>query len=226
MNQISIEEIMNNALDLNDQFEFKCDCCGKCCENRTDILLSALDLYRISKYLARDISYVIKRYCLVSIGTTSKVPIILLKPVGKKLSCPFLRNRKCSIHKAKPTVCELFPLGRFTVITEDKKKMQYFNQNPGCGKVGCKLTVKDLIKNLDIYEKTSQVWTEIITEWTEVSNMLCRIKCDGKKFDLYYQMLIHKLYIEYDSEKDFHEQLIKRKEELDKIREQIIEQIK
>ena len=39
-------------------------------------------------------------------------------------------------------------------------------------------------------------------------------------------MLIDKLYIEYDSEKDFHEQLIKRKEELNKIREQIIEQIK
>lgn len=227
MGQKKAEEMFDSRLGLEDQFEFKCDCCGKCCENRTDIILSALDLYRISKYLSRDIRYVIDRYCIVNIGGTSKVPIVLLKPVGRKLACPFLKNRKCSIHKAKPTVCELFPLGRFAVVADgEEKKMQYFYQNPGCGKKGYQQTVKDWIKNLTVYEEASQVWTEILTEWSLISNMVCRIKYSSEAMDHYYQILAHKLYLDYDLGRDFHEQIVKRKEELDEIRELIMANIK
>lgn len=227
MSQEEIEKMIENRLELDDQFEFKCDCCGKCCENRTDIILSALDLYRISKCLSKDIRYVIDRYCIVNIGRTSKVPIVLLKPVGEKLACPFLKNRKCSIHEAKPTVCELFPLGRFTIVEENKgKRTEYFNQNSKCGKKGHLQSVREWIKDLAAYEEASQIWTEILSEWIIMSDMICRIKVNSKAMDLYYQMLIYKFYIGYDITKDFHEQIVKRKEELDEIKELIMANIR
>ena len=136
MNQINVNEVMNNVLQMDDLFEFQCDCCGKCCEFRNDIILSPIDLQRIAHYFERDIPYIVHRYCNVYIGNDSKLPVITLKSVGRKQSCPFLVKKKCSINCVKPTVCRLFPLGRVKMVSEDESesKMQYFIQYIECGK--------------------------------------------------------------------------------------------
>ena len=40
-----------NKLELDDTFRFHCNKCGKCCINRDDILLSAKDIFYITKEL-------------------------------------------------------------------------------------------------------------------------------------------------------------------------------
>ena len=71
-------------------------------------------------------------YCDRYIGDTSRVPIARLISVGADKHCPLLKDWKCTVHKAKPTVCALFPLGR-GITTTDGENMRvediyYFKQ--------------------------------------------------------------------------------------------------
>ena len=101
-----------NALKPGETFRFRCRQCGKCCKNREDILLNPYDLHRACSVLGVSHQTFIERYCEVYVGESSRFPCVLLKPVGPEKACPLLKGNKCSVHKGKPTVCALFPLGR------------------------------------------------------------------------------------------------------------------
>ena len=102
----------NNALKPGETFRFRCRQCGKCCKNREDILLNPYDLHRACSVLGVSHQTFIERYCEVYVGESSRFPCVLLRPIGPEKACPLLRGNKCSVHKGKPTVCALFPLGR------------------------------------------------------------------------------------------------------------------
>ena len=101
-----------NALKPGETFRFRCRQCGKCCKNREDILLNPYDLHRACSVLGISHKDFIERYCEVYVGESSRFPCVLLRPVGPEKACPLLKGNKCSMHKGKPTVCALFPLGR------------------------------------------------------------------------------------------------------------------
>lgn len=101
-----------NALKPGETFRFRCRQCGKCCKNREDILLNPYDLHRACSVLGVSHKEFIQKYCEVYVGESSRFPCVLLKPVGPEKACPLLKGNKCSVHKGKPTVCALFPLGR------------------------------------------------------------------------------------------------------------------
>ena len=137
-----MEEIMNaiehNKLTADDPFRFHCTQCGKCCINREDILLTPLDLFRIANELKLSLKEFIGQYCELYIGPDSHFPIIRLKPRGSIKRCPLLKNRRCSVHKAKPAMCAMFPIGRVIAFPEDGTSsnapvIEYFYMNPGCG---------------------------------------------------------------------------------------------
>ena len=99
-----VEHYDEMCIGTDEHFRFHCKQCGKCCINREDILLNPKDLYNISKELGlapRDTS---AQYCEVYLGQNSRIPIVRLKPRGSIKRCPLLRDRKCSVHNAKPTV--------------------------------------------------------------------------------------------------------------------------
>lgn len=81
-------------------------------QKRNRSLLNPKDLYNISKELGLAPRDTIAQYCEVYLGQNSRIPIVRLKPRESIKRCPLLRDRKCSVHNAKPTVCALFPLGR------------------------------------------------------------------------------------------------------------------
>ena len=137
-----MEEIVNsiehNKLTADDPFRFHCTQCGKCCINREDILLTPLDLFRIANKLKLSLKEFIGQYCELYIGPDSHFPLIRLKPRGSIKRCPLLKNRRCSVHKAKPTMCAMFPIGRVIAFPEDETSsdapvIEYFYMNPGCG---------------------------------------------------------------------------------------------
>ena len=99
-------------IGLDDKFRFSCKQCGKCCTEREDILLTPFDLFRLSKKLNMTPNDFVEKYGETYIGDSSRMVIVRLKPRGSIRRCPLLKDRKCSVHDAKPRVCAMFPIGR------------------------------------------------------------------------------------------------------------------
>lgn len=114
-----MEYLRSHALGLNDTFQFRCKACGKCCKHRTDVLLTPYDVFRIARNLGRTPDDIIDRYCVISAGANSHMPIVRIRPNPPDNACPFLRNRKCIVHKDKPLVCAAFPLSRICAYGSD-----------------------------------------------------------------------------------------------------------
>lgn len=101
----------------NDTFKFHCVQCGRCCMNRTDILLNPFDVYNAAKYLGISCKEFITENCTITLGQYSKIPMVLLKPKENGY-CPFLKldvkdgcKFKCTINPVKPGICSNHPIG-------------------------------------------------------------------------------------------------------------------
>lgn len=157
-----LKDIVNHLesmkIGLDETFKFHCTMCGKCCINREDILLSPRDIYNMSKELGIKPEEMFEQYCEVYVGQDSRVPIVRLKPRGSVKRCPLLKNRKCMVHKAKPTVCAMFPIGRCIIADNQKKGLhdiskthiQYIFNNPGCGDISEAHTVREYLESFGI----------------------------------------------------------------------------
>lgn len=115
-------------LDENDEIEFTCEQCGKCCRNRDDIIISPFDLYHMVRATGKSPMEVVSKYGNLYIGHNSNLPIIQLKyreePDGST-TCYFLGKRDgkyiCRIHEDKPCVCRTFPLGKMSAYKIDEE---------------------------------------------------------------------------------------------------------
>lgn len=160
---LDIEDVMTNLMGLDDTFRFHCTACGKCCHHREDILLSPLDLYRISAYLNRQPIEIFARYCETYEGSSSHLPVVRLLPAPPDQRCPFLRGKKCAIHAAKPTVCFLFPLAR--VFQPGENEARYYRQpNVACSNESRTVTVREWIGTNynEEYEECGKLWSDFL----------------------------------------------------------------
>ena len=153
-----VENLDSMKIGLDETFKFHCMMCGKCCIHREDILLSPKDIYNMAKELGIKPEELFEQYCEVYVGQDSRVPIVRLKPRGSVKRCPLLKNRKCMVHKVKPTVCAMFPIGRCLMATNPKEglnditqsQMQYIFSNPGCGDGSETQTVREYLESFGI----------------------------------------------------------------------------
>lgn len=198
-NEDKITLARENALGMDDYFEFNCIKCGNCCRDRHDILLQPHDLYRIAKHLKMSIPEVIKKYCEVYIGPDSKIPLVRALPKPYNNVCPFLRKGICSVHQAKPVVCALFPLGRATAPNGD---MLYFSQPVNCSAERIKVKVKDWIElfNLKETEETAKLWGKTVIR-LGVGKKKYKISPEREKE--INDMIYFFLYLSYNLEEDF-----------------------
>lgn len=212
------EEIEEKKLSLDDSFEFSCRQCGKCCRNRDDIILSAMDLRRIADWYGRDERYIIERYCEYYIGHTSMVPIVVLKSVGSQRACPFLRDRRCAIHSVKPNVCQLYPLGHAYSPTTGEDF--YFNMDVSCGKPGQEQKVSEWVKHREDEKEAFNAWNAVLTEAHEV---VTRMKEKGRPLSALHRLwdeLFVILYLGY-TDRDMVDQLEGRRRNIAAIRGRI-----
>ena len=77
-------------VNLQDEFPFECQKCGKCCKHRNDVLLNGRDVWKLAGFLHISTEEFITKYCQAYIGKSSRMPVVTLRPVGKALICPFL----------------------------------------------------------------------------------------------------------------------------------------
>ena len=195
-----------NALKPGQPFRFHCDQCGRCCKNREDILLNPYDLHRASKTLGIPANEFISRYCIVYIGESSRLPCVLLKPVGPEKACPLLKNNLCAIRKGKPTVCALYPLGRATNMQRNKDGsiapsdgFFYFMNNVDCGLRDEEHSVAEWLSEFNLQE--SEAW---FMEWSkeigDIAPLLMKLekKLTEKLMSAIFNAVFVGLYMQYE----------------------------
>lgn len=196
--------LSSKALKREDSFYFDCDLCGNCCKGREDILLSPYDVFRLAKGLNMTTEAVIKKYCSVYLGSQSRLPVISLYPVAPNAHCPFLSDG-CLVHDFKPSVCLMYPLGRY--LKEETVEVMYFLQDITCGEKMSLRTVDDWVKGLD--EETFVTWSNFVMELTQNEKIRTIFAEDilSPAADILFHFLVFALYTDYDIEMDFLSQL-------------------
>ncbi len=207
-----VDNLESMIIGLDEAFKFHCDMCGKCCIHRKDILLSPKDIYNMAKELGIKAEELFEQYCEVYVGQDSRVPIVRLKPRGSVKRCPLLKNRKCMVHKAKPTVCAMFPIGRCLMATNPKEglkdisqgKFQYIFSDPGYGDASETHIVREYLESFGI-----PVEDDFFLKWQQavldMGNFFRKIEktVSHETMELVWRAAFIGLYLHYETEKDF-----------------------
>ncbi len=217
-----VENFDNMKLGPDDPFKFSCKQCGKCCINREDILLNAWDVYRLSKELQMKPLDMINEYGETYIGDSSHIPIVRLRPRGSVKRCRFLKDRKCSVHKAKPTVCAMFPIGRcFKFENSDGNKpdianaeIQFIINAHECGTDETH-TVREWFADFGIPldDPFFRKWHQTLGEAGSIIRR-AEGKAPDSTLEVMWNLIYALLYVHYDIEQDFMPQFEKNAEDL------------
>lgn len=210
-------------IGVDERFPFHCTMCGKCCINREDIILTPKDIYSMARELGITVQELVRQYCDPYIGADSRIPIVRLKPRGAIKRCPLMKNRKCSVHRAKPAVCAMYPLGRCLKVEADRvqiegigpSKIQYIFTNPACGDKSEIHTVREWLEQFHI-----PVEDAFFIKWQKTVLKLILFlrekekEADSLEMELIWRVLYIGLYLKYDMERDFSSQFEKNVEEI------------
>lgn len=199
-------------IGLDEPFKFHCNMCGKCCINREDILLSPKDIYNMAKELGIKPEELFEQYCEVYVGQDSRVPIVRLKPRGSIKRCPLLKNRKCMVHKAKPTVCAMFPVGRCIVTANPKEglkdisqgKFQYIFSDPGCGDASEAHTVREYLESfgIPVEDNFFRKWQQAVLDMGNFFRKIEKV-VSQETMELVWTAAFTGLYLHYDIGQEF-----------------------
>lgn len=155
----TLEEISDGRLyELNDMVRADCaDCvgCSKCCRSDmgTSITLDPYDVWLLCLGTGRTFSSMVDQEIRLSV-----LDGLILPHMNMEHGCLFLNDEgRCRIHPFRPSICRLFPLGRYY----EKGDFRYFLQVNECTKQNrSKVKVR---KWIDI-EPVEQ-HTEFVRKW-------------------------------------------------------------
>ena len=203
-----VDQLQANLLKLDDKFSFECKMCGNCCRNRTSpILITGIDVFRLSRALDMEPAQVVKEYTKCYIGKESHIPMIYLAERDDG-SCKFLCKGKCTVQESKPVTCAIFPLGRY--ITNYSSEYQYFKQNDlecQCEGIDNKdWTLKEWLDNFQIQQldTMSKAWNRLLLGIVKYTYTLKEPLSDE-----ILNMIAGILYINYDPSKSFEYEVAK-----------------
>lgn len=207
-----VENLDSMKIGLDEIFKFHCKMCGNCCINREDILLSPKDIYNMSKELGLATTDFFHKYCEGFVGPDSRVPIVRLKPHRADRRCPLLKNMKCRVHRAKPTVCAMFPIGR-AVAAEDMKEglknisqdqVQYLFTNPGCGDDSETHTVREWLESfgIPVQDEFFLKWQQTVLDMGNIFRTIER-GMSRNVMEQIWNVVFAGVYLSYDLEQEF-----------------------
>lgn len=214
-----------NIFNDKDNFKFECNACGMCCLNREgadSIIVSTYDLYNLSKGLKKPIREIGDEYLKFSLGGSSGIVVATIKssPLNERVSkCIFLnldaKKSLCSVHKFKPSVCAMYPLGRMIGYDSDElNNMNYVMQKYQIcqeDKLNKKdYTIKEWVPNLELSNKSFLKQSEFIKELLDIINLRKFIDSDKipeDKKELYISATLDLWYYAFSLDKDYFEQV-------------------
>ncbi|AGA33433.1 protein of unknown function UPF0153 [Thioalkalivibrio nitratireducens DSM 14787] len=92
---------MTGELSRTSAFSYECKACNRCCRDKK-IQLNPYELARLAFALELPVVELIERFTMDGVHLQQR-------PKG---TCVFLGPRGCSVHRHRPLVCRLYPLGR------------------------------------------------------------------------------------------------------------------
>ncbi len=111
-------EIVKSAerLEPDHCFNFSChpgvSCFNVCCAD-VNIVLSPLDILRMSRRLGVSTTDFLAKHTLVPFTKDQKLPFVFLKmQEDDKRSCPFVSEQGCTIYEDRPWPCRMYPVGQ------------------------------------------------------------------------------------------------------------------
>ena len=207
---VSLDEISDGKLyDLNDMVKADCgDCegCSACCRGMGNtIILDPLDVSRLTAELGSTFEEMLNDQIEIHMADGLILPSLKMSGPGE--SCSFLdREGRCSIHKARPGICRLFPLGRYF----ENNSFRYFLQIHECKKeYRSKIKVRKWIDTPDL--KRNQIF---ISQWhyflKEVQKFLENAGDDAMRRHAALYILKQFYAAGYEQQNDFYEQFEER----------------
>lgn len=207
--EIDLKEISDGKLyGANDMVKADCgDCkgCFSCCQGMGEsIVLDPYDVYRLTKGL--NVSFEALLNDKIELNVYDGMILPHLKMAGADETCTFLNEEgRCSIHKIRPGICRLFPLGRIY----ENGSFQYFLQIHECKNQNrTKVKVKKWIDTPDF--KQNEVF---ILQWhdfvSEVQEKMMELK-DDTLFKKVNMFLLQQFFIERYHAEDFYKQFEER----------------
>lgn len=206
------ENLEDMKIGVDEPFRFHCNQCGKCCIDREDILLNPKDVYNISKEFGMEPHEVIQKYCDTYVGRDSRIPITRLMPMGTIKRCPLLKGNKCSVHKAKPVVCAMYPIGRCVLHdknTADKgvaagAKVEYILNPVDCGDKSETHTVREWLEEFGIPEQDEAFlkWQTFMMASAKIIRRLEKILSDDLMNKI-WTAFGSVIYMNYETDKNF-----------------------
>ena len=120
-----------NLINYKNGIRFECQGSGNCCVSRDSygfVYLSDSDIKRFSKSFKLSAKKFKEKYCQITNGFTHLVEKTEL--TGK---CIFLKDKKCSVYKSRPSQCRTWP------FWNENMNSKIWNENisincPGVGK--------------------------------------------------------------------------------------------
>lgn len=204
---INLSEISDGRLyGSNDMV--KADChgckdCSDCCRGMgNSVILDPYDIYRLEAGLGKGLEALMEAG-MVELNVVDGCILPNLKMSGQNESCAFLNVQgRCSIHKFRPGICRLFPLGRYY----EKGDFKYLLQIHECSaKDRAKVKVNKWIDTPQLQKNHNFVcrWHYLLND-VEDAVRDCK---NGELTKWVNMILLKKFFITlYDVEKDFYEQ--------------------
>jgi len=139
------------TIDYMKGIRFKCQGSSNCCISRGEygfVYLSNKDIKKLSFFTKLKKNDFLKLYCEKTDG------FIHLKEKYKNGNCIFLKNKKCSVYKARPTQCRTWPFwGENLNAKKWSSEISKFCPGIGKGKIISKEEIKRNINNDKINEE-------------------------------------------------------------------------
>jgi Fe-S-cluster containining protein len=99
---------------------FNCVMCGRCCANQDLVQLTVYEMYRLADHLGIPPVDFFNKYCELTATNMEPHVHLYIKTIDRK--CPFLNDKKCSVHIARPYACRAYPMRAYMTRAGDMKK--------------------------------------------------------------------------------------------------------
>lgn len=218
LREIDLSEISDGKLyTANDMVKTDCrGCsgCSECCRGMgSSVILDPFDVFCMTKYLSKDFKQLLEEF--LELNVVDGIILPNLKMIGEDERCVFLNpDGRCSIHKAHPGFCRLFPLGRYY----KEHSFYYFLQLHECPKPDkTKIKIKKWLgmENLRQYETYISDWHYFLKERQEKA-------MDSEGPELVKQLsmeILKRFYVRpYKNDADFYTQFYVRIENAESIK--------
>ena len=136
-------------------FSYRCNACNKCCHGK-GIQVNPYETMRLSTHFGISTTEFRQKYLNQQ----------MLKHKPNSDACIFLAEGGCTVHKDRPLVCRLYPLGRLRLDNGGEIFTELAPHPESKGEYGTSSTVDEYLQNQEVvpYFQAEKSYREVITE--------------------------------------------------------------